>query len=206
MKLSASGAALALAASPALAQSARVVDGDTLKVDGVTYRLWGIDAPELAQPCADGWPAGKSCHRTLARPDWRTPRHLRTSDASIATAALSRCAVSMAATLGPTWWPMAMPGPSSDIAATTSRKNARRQRCGPAYMVTHASPRGSGAPRTAQRARLMQLLQALEGYRREYFLTVVPLERRIYDTANTVFPILPWAAWPALRPPARRGP
>ena len=33
-----------------------VVDGDTLKVDGVTYRLWGIDAPKSGQPCADGWP------------------------------------------------------------------------------------------------------------------------------------------------------
>jgi hypothetical protein len=42
---------------------------------------------------------------------------------------------------------MAMPGPSSDIAATTSRKNAKRQRCGPASKTTHASVRGSGAPR-----------------------------------------------------------
>jgi endonuclease YncB( thermonuclease family) len=54
MKLSALAAALALAASPALAQSARVVDGDTLKVDGVTYRLWGIDAPESGQPAPVG--------------------------------------------------------------------------------------------------------------------------------------------------------
>ena len=65
MKLFALAAALALAASPALAQSARVVDGDTLKVDGVTYRLWGIDAPESAQPCADGWPAGRSATEHL---------------------------------------------------------------------------------------------------------------------------------------------
>ena len=35
-----------------------MVDGDTLKIDGVTYRPWGIDAPEAAPPCADGWPAG----------------------------------------------------------------------------------------------------------------------------------------------------
>ena len=62
MKLFALAAALALAASPALAQSARVVDGDTLKVYGVTYRLWGIDAPELGQPCADGWPAARGRH------------------------------------------------------------------------------------------------------------------------------------------------
>src|SRR5215216_2420072 len=48
--------ALALLASPALAQT--ITDGDTLKQGGVTYRLWGIDAPEAKQICPDGWPAG----------------------------------------------------------------------------------------------------------------------------------------------------
>ncbi len=37
----------------------RVVDGDTIIVGGVTYRLWGIDAPETKQSCGDGWPAGR---------------------------------------------------------------------------------------------------------------------------------------------------
>jgi endonuclease YncB( thermonuclease family) len=44
------------AAFPAGAQS--VSDGDTLKQGGITYRLWGIDAPEAKQVCPDGWPAG----------------------------------------------------------------------------------------------------------------------------------------------------
>ncbi len=35
-----------------------ITDGDTLKQGGVIYRLWGIDAPEANQVCADGWPAG----------------------------------------------------------------------------------------------------------------------------------------------------
>jgi endonuclease YncB( thermonuclease family) len=35
-----------------------ITDGDTLKQGGLTYRLWGIDAPEAKQVCADGWPAG----------------------------------------------------------------------------------------------------------------------------------------------------
>lgn len=30
---------------------ARVIDGDTLALDGTTYRLEGIDAPEINQPC-----------------------------------------------------------------------------------------------------------------------------------------------------------
>ncbi len=51
MKLSVLAAFLTLAALPAYAESVRVVDGDTLKIDGVTYRLWGIDAPRRAN-CA----------------------------------------------------------------------------------------------------------------------------------------------------------
>jgi endonuclease YncB( thermonuclease family) len=43
-------------ALPCFAQT--VTDGDTLKQGGITYRLWGIDAPEAKQVCADGWPAG----------------------------------------------------------------------------------------------------------------------------------------------------
>lgn len=43
-------------ASFAAAQT--VTDGDTIKLNGTTYRLWGIDAPETKQSCADGWPAG----------------------------------------------------------------------------------------------------------------------------------------------------
>ena len=102
MKLSALVAALALAASPALAQSARVVDGDTLSVGGVTYRLWGIDAPESHQPCADGWPAGKAATEHLRA--LIGERHVTCEPGpSIATAAQSRSAAPMAATLGPTW-------------------------------------------------------------------------------------------------------
>ena len=39
----------------ALAQS--VTDGDTIKLNGMIYRLWGIDAPETKQWCGD-YPAG----------------------------------------------------------------------------------------------------------------------------------------------------
>jgi len=48
--------ALAIA-SPAIGQT--VTDGDTLKLNGAVYRLWGIDAPEAQQTCPDGWPAGR---------------------------------------------------------------------------------------------------------------------------------------------------
>lgn len=37
-----------------------VTDGDTIKLDDVTYRIWGIDSAETEQLCPDGWPAGRA--------------------------------------------------------------------------------------------------------------------------------------------------
>lgn len=48
---------LLLSSCTALAQT--ITDGDTLKLNGVTYWLWGIDAPETKQDCPDGWAAGR---------------------------------------------------------------------------------------------------------------------------------------------------
>jgi endonuclease YncB( thermonuclease family) len=42
-----------LMALPAAAQ--RVIDGDTIDLNGTRWRLWGIDAPETHQAFADGW-------------------------------------------------------------------------------------------------------------------------------------------------------
>lgn len=56
--------ALLLLTTPALAGTAVVVDGDTLKIGDVTYRLHGIDTPEAGQKCntAQGgkWQCGKA--------------------------------------------------------------------------------------------------------------------------------------------------
>ena len=65
MKVSVLAASLVLVALPAFGESVRVVDGDTLRIDGVTYRLWGIDAPEAGHLCADGWPAGQTATEHL---------------------------------------------------------------------------------------------------------------------------------------------
>jgi endonuclease YncB( thermonuclease family) len=145
MKLSVLVAALTLAASPVFAEAVRVVDGDTLKIDGVTYRLWGIDAPEAQQSCADDWPAGRTATehlRTLV-----SDRHVtcepRSLDRYGGTFALCRAdgrdlGADMVAD-GHAWAFLR-------YSRTTSRKNAKLQRCEPAYMVTHANPRGGGAP------------------------------------------------------------
>jgi endonuclease YncB( thermonuclease family) len=42
-----------------------VVDGDTIDLKGTIFRLHGIDAPELRQVCADGWPAGRAARDYL---------------------------------------------------------------------------------------------------------------------------------------------
>ncbi|MCB1538232.1 MAG: thermonuclease family protein [Rhodospirillales bacterium] len=36
---------------PAYAQTVLIHDGDTLTIEGIKIRLWGIDAPELGQYC-----------------------------------------------------------------------------------------------------------------------------------------------------------
>ena len=39
---------------PAIYSTARVISGDTLVISGHYFRLFGIDAPESNQTCADG--------------------------------------------------------------------------------------------------------------------------------------------------------
>lgn len=43
----------------------QIHDGDTLRLHGTAIRLWGIDAPELAQTCG-GVPAGEIARDALA--------------------------------------------------------------------------------------------------------------------------------------------
>lgn len=50
---------------PATAQT--VIDGDTIKLDGVAYQLHGIDAPETPHICGDGWPAGREAELYLGK-------------------------------------------------------------------------------------------------------------------------------------------
>jgi endonuclease YncB( thermonuclease family) len=51
------------------AETAIVKDGDTLVLEGTTYRLYGIDAPEYRQSCTNGlgkdWPCGRAARLQL---------------------------------------------------------------------------------------------------------------------------------------------
>lgn len=59
-------------ASSVAGQTTTITDGDTLKLGGTIYRLWGIDAPETKQNC-NGWPAGRlATTRLLAVTQGRT--------------------------------------------------------------------------------------------------------------------------------------
>jgi endonuclease YncB( thermonuclease family) len=53
-----------LGVDTAAAATVRVVDGDTIELSGITYRLHGIDAPEAGQKCAKAnggkWDCGKA--------------------------------------------------------------------------------------------------------------------------------------------------
>ena len=64
-------ALLALWCGGAQAANVHVVDGDTLDVDGIRYRLYGIDAPEAGQSCnsktGNKWKCGKAAIAELER-------------------------------------------------------------------------------------------------------------------------------------------
>ena len=71
---------LLLLASPAFADSItgipRIVDGDSLVIDGVKIRLHGIDAPERNQTCGtdpNRWDCGRQASRALAEMIDRAP-------------------------------------------------------------------------------------------------------------------------------------
>lgn len=49
------------AATPSWAVEVSVTDGDTLILDGVTYRLDGVDAPQTDQTCLDEKGAAWTC-------------------------------------------------------------------------------------------------------------------------------------------------
>lgn len=51
-KIACVAAAILACSGAASAAELRVIDGDTIVLDGVHIRLWGIDAPEKAQTCA----------------------------------------------------------------------------------------------------------------------------------------------------------
>ena len=56
---------------PSIQGPARVIDGDTIVVDGIRIRLEGIDAPESSQTCltrtGQTWPCGARASAVLAR-------------------------------------------------------------------------------------------------------------------------------------------
>lgn len=63
-------ALLALGLILALSGFLRVLDGDTIDLDGVRYRIHGIDAPETRQTCfKDGreWQCGMEASLTMKR-------------------------------------------------------------------------------------------------------------------------------------------
>jgi endonuclease YncB( thermonuclease family) len=65
-KLTALAAASAMLMA-ATAHAQAVIDGDTIDYKGVVLHLWGIDAPEKGEMCADNWNAGQAAIDHLAK-------------------------------------------------------------------------------------------------------------------------------------------
>ena len=134
---------------PAAAQA--VVDGDTIKLKGVTWHLWGIDAPENKQSCgtysagaqATGTLANLMRYKTITCEGRGTDRDGRMSglcraDGDDLSAAMVR---------------QAWRGPTCSPAATTSSLKRRRRPSTWASMRTIACRRGSGAIRLTRASR-----------------------------------------------------
>jgi endonuclease YncB( thermonuclease family) len=91
--------AILLFATPALADvtgPARVIDGDSLEVQGQRIRLHGIDAPESSQICRlDGkpWQCGKDAANALAGKIARRPVTCEESDRDRYKRIIARCTV-----------------------------------------------------------------------------------------------------------------
>lgn len=54
-----------IVATPSKAAPVRVIDGDTIEMDAITYRINGIDAPEQAQKCG-AWRCGAAATDRMA--------------------------------------------------------------------------------------------------------------------------------------------
>ncbi|MDQ0316381.1 thermonuclease family protein [Amorphus orientalis] len=69
MKTAIVAGAVLLTATGALADHATVIDGDTIRIHGETYDLYGIDAPEQGRTCktpkGGTWPCGEAATLTL---------------------------------------------------------------------------------------------------------------------------------------------
>lgn len=80
--------AAAMGTSAAAAQT--VIDGDTIDYKGVVLHLWGVDAPEKGQVCADNWPAGQAAidYLTGLMKGREVSCELKTSDGASRVAAL----------------------------------------------------------------------------------------------------------------------
>lgn len=130
-----------LLATPAAAQ--RVIDGDTIALNGTRYRLWGIDAPESRQSYHDGWPAGVEATHYLEQLMTSGPVQCEDRGHDRYWRTIGLCKVT-GQDLGILMVALAWPGRSRGIARTTSARRRRRLAHTSACMRTTARRLGTG--------------------------------------------------------------
>lgn len=133
--------ALALLSTPSLAQT--ITDGDTIKQGGVTYRLWGIDAPETQQTCPDGWPAGRLATTQLQTFIKGRPVVCEAKDTDRYGRTVAVCRAG-GEDLGALMVRSGWRGRSSGTAATTSTRRREQSWLGSASTLMVAHRLGSG--------------------------------------------------------------
>lgn len=57
--------AVAIVAASAPVQAQTAIDGSRFKMGDITYRLYGMEAPDAEQTCRHGWPAGAQAIKAL---------------------------------------------------------------------------------------------------------------------------------------------
>jgi len=155
----------ATASAEAVSGPATVVDGDTLTVDGRRVRLFGIDAPELRQPCmreGEAWACGEEAKRQLeelvgANPVACTGEQEDQYGRLIAICRSGRYELN--ATMVESGWAMAFRMYSADYVAHEFRAKAARQGIWrstfdlPEYYRLAQAPEPSAQGRSAQASR-----------------------------------------------------
>lgn len=102
-------------ATSAAVAEVQVIDGDTLELDGTTYRLEGIDAPEYGQNCSArsgaDWPCGKRSLEAMVALTQGQDVTCQAGERDQYNRTIAKCFANGELILARTWFAKDLPGP-----------------------------------------------------------------------------------------------